>query len=225
MSLFTLITRLADGFPLVASTDAAPAAGLETAKSQAKALAKRLSPASPRRQVVDAGAFFICYAAEGELALFVVTDRAHPKRLAFGYLSDVAGAFQDELARQHGDEPGGWRAALQRVERPYSYLAFDRAMQRCAREYADTQSRANQARLAGDLGDINNIMRQNISELLDRGDKLGALASASAKLKEDSKKFRWGAKRLNVMDWLAKAAPAAGVAALVGALVWWRFFW
>jgi vesicle transport protein SEC22 len=221
MSFFTLVCRVTDGFPLVASTDTAPAAGLETVKGQCRQIAKRLDGGSGK-QIVDSGAFFISYAVEDATVVLVVTERSYPKRLTFQYIAEVHAAFVEELSKTHGSD---WRAALARVERPYSYLSFDRTMQRLHREYADTQSKANQARLADEIGDVHNIMRKNISELLDRGEKLGALSATSAKLREESKRFKWGAKKLNYWDAISKAAPIVATGVFLLAFLYWRFFW
>lgn len=48
----------------------------------------------------------------------------------------------------------------------------DRQLQRLKREFNDPSSRANSSRLASDLNDISSIMRRNVTEVLDRGEKL-----------------------------------------------------
>jgi hypothetical protein len=64
----------------------------------------------------------------------------------------------------------------------------DRTLQRLKREYADPSSRSNSSRLQAELADIQTIMRKNIAEVLDRGEKLesacGAAAVGRARLKE-----------------------------------------
>jgi hypothetical protein len=47
----------------------------------------------------------------------------------------------------------------------------------------------------------------------------------SSKLVSDSKQFKWGAKRLNVMDRWRKLLPYAIILLLVVFLLWWRFGW
>lgn len=48
------------------------------------------------------------------------------------------------------------------------------------RDYLDPGSRANSSRLSEELGEIQNIMRKNIQEVLDRGEKLESECAASA---------------------------------------------
>lgn len=51
-------------------------------------------------------------------------------------------------------------------------LVLAQVIQRKRKEYLDPQSRNNMARLNDDLADIHNIMKQNIEEVLNRGEKL-----------------------------------------------------
>lgn len=222
MALFTLITRLQDGFPLVASTDATSVPGLETVKQQVRTIAHRLDMRSPSKQIIDSGSVFVNYAIfDQQVVIFAVTDKSYPKNLAFRYIQDVYQAFADDLRHQYGN----LQNAVATAARPYQYLAFDRTMQRIGKEYSDVQSKVNQARLHEELADVHNIMRKNISELLDRGEKLGELSQVSSRLRDESKRFKWGAKKLNIMDFWAKAAPVAGILLFLGAVVYWRFFW
>ena len=46
----------------------------------------------------------------------------------------------------------------------------------------------------------------------------------SSKLVEDSKQFKWGAKKLNRMDAWRRWAPVALVAVIVLGAGYWRFF-
>lgn len=221
MALFTHINRLQDGFPLVASTDTVSVPGLEAVKTQVRQIARRLDVSSPARQIIDSGSLFLNYAVYEQLIIvFVVTEKTYPKNLTFRYIDEVFRAFIDDLRNQYGD----YRQAVATAERPYQYLSFDRTMQKLNKEYADTQSKQNQARLHEELSDVHNIMRKNISELLDRGEKLGELSTVSSRLRDESKRFKWGAKKLNVMDMWAKAAPVVGVGLVVLAVVYWRFF-
>lgn len=45
-------------------------------------------------------------------------------------------------------------------------------IQRKRREFIDPQSRSNMARLNDDLADIHSIMKKNIEEVLNRGERL-----------------------------------------------------
>jgi len=46
----------------------------------------------------------------------------------------------------------------------------------------------------------------------------------SSKLVEESKQFKWSAKRLNVMDWWKKWLPFMLVGIIVLLVLLWRFY-
>ena len=50
-------------------------------------------------------------------------------------------------------------------------------------------------------------MRKNISEILDRGEKLDQVSNISNELKQKSKDFKWGAKKLTWQARLQQYGP------------------
>lgn len=203
--------------PLMASTDAT----LDMYKAQAKAIVKKLHSRSPSRMSVEAGQVTYNYAIEDGVVFLVMADASYPKRLSFAFLADVHRHLVDELSREHGD---GWRAQIDTTARPYAFLRFDRTVQRLKREYLDPSSKQNTSRVAEGLADIQNIMRQNLEEVLNRGEKLENVSKISSRLVEDSKKFKWNAKRLNLLDAWKKYGPVSLVVLFVIAVLYWRFF-
>jgi vesicle transport protein SEC22 len=169
MALFTLVTRQTDGLPLLESAEAVPVANADTCKAQAKAILKRLDARSPSKLSVESGAHVFHYALEDGCAFLVMTDAAFPKRLAFGFLSDLHAEFVAHLRGAHGE---AWRARVDTAGTAYAFMGASKALARLKREYADPDSRGNAARLAGELQDVQSIMRQNINEVLDRGERL-----------------------------------------------------
>ena len=117
-------------------------------------------------------------------------------------------------------------------------------MLRLKKEYADPNTRTNKSKLDDELADIRTIMKKNISEVLDRGEKLECMyrndidtylameyfhifadvSKRSSEMLEDSKKFKWGAKKLNLLDAWKKYSPFALAILLVLAVLYWRFF-
>jgi vesicle transport protein SEC22 len=76
-----------------------------------------------------------------------------------------------------------------------------------------------------DLASIQDIMRKTIDDVLDRGNKLDEVSEMSKNLASESKKYKWGAKKLSMMALWKQWAPliAIGVLALLILVV--RFFW
>lgn len=103
------------------------------------------------------------------MVFLALADRGYPKRLVFAYLADVHRAFAEELAREFGPT---WRQQLGVQSRPYAFLKFDKSLHRLRVEYADPSSKANTSKLMSELNDVQSIARRNITELLDRGERL-----------------------------------------------------
>lgn len=102
---------------------------------------------------------------------------------------------------------------------------MDLIIQRKQREFIDPKSALNTNKLNQDLSDIHSIMRQNINQVLDRGEKLDHVGKISSHLMDESKKFKWGAKKLNFWARMYSYAPAIVVGILVVLAVYLKFFY
>ncbi len=100
MVLYTLIVRLSDGMPLMASTDATP----EIYKNQAKAITKKLHLKSPSRMSVESGPVSFNYIIEEGIVFLTMSDASYPRKLAFAFLADVYKHFVEELQHEFGDK-------------------------------------------------------------------------------------------------------------------------
>jgi vesicle transport protein SEC22 len=169
MALWSIVSRVSDGLPLCESTDPIPVTGAETQKTQAKLILKRLDSRSPARLSVESGTFLYSYAVDDGIVVLVITDARYPKRLIFGFLRDAHAEFSSYVREAHGES---WRSVISATGQAYAFLGFAKILSRLRRDYADTDSKANANRLAGELFDVQSIMRQNIAEVLDRGERL-----------------------------------------------------
>jgi hypothetical protein len=50
------------------------------------------------------------------------------------------------------------------------------------------------------------------------------VSKISSRLVSESKRFKWGAKRLNTLDAWKRWAPLLVGSIIVAAVIWWRFF-
>jgi len=67
-------------------------------------------------------------------------------------------------------------------------------------------------------------MTKNIEDLLYRGDSLEKMGEASSRLREDSKKYRRAAVRINWELMLKQYGPFAVFGLVVIVFIWLRFF-
>lgn len=89
-----------------------------------------------------------------------------------------------------------WRETVDQAARPFQFIHYDPIIQRKQREFKDQSEHKNNSRLNEDLSEIQSIMKKNIDEILNRGEKLDHVSNISQELKMKSKDFKWGAKKL-----------------------------
>ena len=114
---------------------------------------------------------------------------------------DFAHLYLSRLNFSPYHNPIQWRIQVDQASRPFQFIHYDPIIQRKQREYRD-QSTAGQnsghskSQLNDDLNEIQSIMRKNIDEILNRGEKLDQVSNISQELRSKSKDFKWGAKKL-----------------------------
>lgn len=87
-----------------------------------------------------------------------------------------------------------WRRVVDQAARPFAFIHYDPVIQRKQRDFREpTQQKS---RLAEDLTEIQSIMRQNIDQILNRGEKLDNVSNISNELRSKSKDFKWGAQKV-----------------------------
>ncbi|KAJ0404352.1 hypothetical protein P43SY_001472 [Pythium insidiosum] len=223
MPIITFVARVSDGMLLVASMESAGDAmgNLDTYKQQGKQIMKRLDQRSPTKCSIESGPFTFHYLIQEGVCYLTLSERSFPKRLAFLYLDEVHAGFVEELERDHGTS---WRDVVTTVARPYAFIKFDKFIQKKRKEYTDPNSSQNMHRLNDDLADIHNIMRRNIQEVLNRGEKVEHVSRISSNLADRSKDLKWGAKKLRMQAIYRQYGPIVAVALFVLLVIYIKFF-
>ncbi len=134
----------------------------------------------------------------------------------------MADSFIEHLVQQHGGD--GWRRTVETAARPYAFIQFDPILQRKQREFVDPSSRVNSDKLSKDLSDIHSIMRQNIEQVLNRGEKLEHVSEISNNLVSESKKFKWGAKKLTLQAKINQYGPIVAMGLFIMVVIYIKFF-
>jgi vesicle transport protein SEC22 len=189
--LLTFVARLSDGLPLVASF-ANTTENLDLQKKQAKEILRNLNSngrSVAKMSIETTGNTIFHYLIHNNACYLTLTESSYPKRLAFLYLEEIADCFIEFLHRTKGDQ---YHQVIETTARPYAFIQADPIIQRKQREFVDPKSTANSNKLNQDLSDIHSIMRQNINQVLDRGEKLEQVSQISSNLMDESKKFKWG---------------------------------
>ena len=103
-------------------------------------------------------------------------------------------------------------------------MEFDTFIQRTKKTYQDSRASANLDKLNDELRDVTKVMTKNIEDLLYRGDSLERMGDMSARLRDDARKYKRAAVRINWELMLKQYGPFVGVGFVMLFLIWWRFF-
>ncbi|KAI6377565.1 hypothetical protein MCOR25_002547 [Pyricularia grisea] len=212
----TQIARL-DGLMLCASVDEdASDSALAEVKSQVKLVLRRLNRNSETQASIESGsAYTLHYLIAGDVVYVCISDRSYPRKLAFTYLSDLATEFANTYSQAQVTSP---------TLRPYAFVEFDTFIGRTRATYTDARATQNLDKLNDELRDVTKVMTKNIEDLLYRGDSLERMGELSSRLRDDSKKYRRAAVRINWELMLKQYGPFAGLGAFILFFLWWRFF-
>ncbi|KAJ5936082.1 hypothetical protein N7454_005380 [Penicillium verhagenii] len=108
--------------------------------------------------------------------------------------------------------------------RPYAFVEFDTFIQRTKKTYQDSRASGNLDKLNDELRDVTQVMTKNIEDLLYRGDSLERMGELSGRLREDSKKYRKAAVRINWELLVKQYGPFVGLGLFIFIFLFWRFF-
>lgn len=188
---------------------------LSEVKSQIKLILRRLSRTSEPQASIESGAYTLHYLISADIVYVAITDRTYPRKLAFTYLSDLATEFSTTYPAQQLMSP---------VLRPYAFMEFDTFISRTKATYSDARATQNLDKLNDELRDVTKVMTKNIEDLLYRGDSLERMGELSSRLRDDSKKYRKAAVKINWDLMLKQYGPFAALGFIIIVFMWWRFF-
>eukprot|EP00542_Grammatophora_oceanica_P016359 CAMPEP_0194050840 /NCGR_PEP_ID=MMETSP0009_2-20130614/37351_1 /TAXON_ID=210454 /ORGANISM="Grammatophora oceanica, Strain CCMP 410" /LENGTH=206 /DNA_ID=CAMNT_0038697671 /DNA_START=136 /DNA_END=756 /DNA_ORIENTATION=+ len=197
-----------------------------TAKQQqeAKDILRSVTSQSPTKLSVVSGNNVFYYMTRDQLCFLTMTESSYPKRTAFLYLDEIADLILGELVKEFGNT---WRSQVDQAARPFRFIHYDPLIQRKQRDYRDVRAAANNnnSKLNDDLSEIQSIMKKNIDEILNRGEKLDHVSSVSQELQQKSKDFKWGAKKLTWQARLQQYGPVVAGSSFVALVLYFKFFW
>ncbi|TVY78307.1 Protein transport protein sec22, partial [Lachnellula suecica] len=211
----TQIARL-DGLMLCASVDEEQTeSSLAEIKSQVKMIIRKLTRNSEAQASIESGSYTIHYLISADIVYICISERSYPRKLAFTYLSDLSTEFSTTYPSSQ---------VLSPTLRPYAFMEFDTFITRTKSTYSDTRATQNLDKLNDELRDVTKVMTKNIEDLLYRGDSLERMGEVSSRLREDSKKYRQAAVRINWELLLKQYGPLGGLGLFIIVFIWWRFF-
>ena len=116
-----------------------------------------------------------------------------------------------------------WRDEVNNTSRPFRFIHYDPIIQRKQKEFQD--ERQQRSKLNDDLSEIQNIMKKNINDILDRGEKLDNVQNISQDLLKQSSGFKWGARKLTFQARMQQYLPMIVVSLMLVGVIYVKFFW
>ncbi|KAK2608414.1 SNAP receptor [Conoideocrella luteorostrata] len=212
----TQISRL-DGLMLCASVDDSQStdASLTEIKQQSRQVLRKLTRTSEPQASIQSGSYTLHYLIDSEVIFLTICDASYPRKLAFTYLADLAREFLTTHPYNNVHSPS---------LRPYAFMDFDNFIAKTRTTYADARASQNLDKLNDELRDVTQVMTKNIEDLLYRGDSLEKMGEISSRLRDDSKKYRRAAVRINWELLLKQYGPFGALGFFMLLFVYMRFF-
>lgn len=178
---------------------------------------RKLSRTSESQASIDCagGAYTLHYLIDSDVVFLCICDGSYPRKLAFTYLADLAREFTTTHPAAQVHNPG---------LRPYAFMDFDNFISKTKSTYADARATQNLDKLNDELRDVTQVMTKNIEDLLYRGDNLERMGEISSRLRDDSKKYRRAAVRINWELLVKQYGPFAALGFIILMFIYWRFF-
>ncbi|KAF1966446.1 protein transporter SEC22 [Bimuria novae-zelandiae CBS 107.79] len=213
----TVVSRLEGSLVLCASTELRELdPELNEVINKAKLVQRRLNRNSEPQGTIESGKYTYHYSINDryDLAFLCICNRSYPRKLAFTYLSDLQTEFENNYKPESYSSP---------TLRPYALNGFDKYIQQTKETYQDTRATQNLDKLNSELKDVTKVMTKNIEDLLYRGDSLERMGDMSSRLREDSRKYRKAAVRINWELLLKQYGPFGALGFIIIFFIWWRF--
>jgi vesicle transport protein SEC22 len=112
---------------------------------------------------------------------------------------------------------------VDQTARPFRFIHYDPIIQRKQKEFQD--ERQQRSKLNDDLSEIQSIMKKNITDILDRGEKLDNVQNISQELMSKSNNFKWGTRKLTWQARMQQYMPVIVISLIVCFIIYVKFFW
>jgi vesicle transport protein SEC22 len=223
MAHVTYLARSTDGLILIETWDDKNKVSPQL-KNQAKQMLKKLHTMPPRLSVEGVGEFIFHYITHDGVCYLALFDKGYPKNLAFAFLEDVHKLFLEDLKREFGTGSVDYRSHIETIEKPYYFIKFDRQITKKKAEYKDPSSSKALTRLNENLTEVSSIMRQNIDDILHRGDSLDSMSDKARDLRDTSKQFKDTTRMLSFNVLLQKYGVWAVIGLVIILVLWFKVF-
>ncbi|KAF8817869.1 synaptobrevin family protein, partial [Cardiosporidium cionae] len=224
MCELAFLCRTSDALLLAETWDNLTAnAELKKRKAQAKEILKKVNRLRSPGCIEDLTHSFYYLSVDG-ICYMTVCANSYPKKLAFAFLEDIQRSFVEELKREYGTHSMDYRSLIETIEKPYYFIKFDRIIQKKKQDYRNPNSSKALQKLNEGLTEVSNIMRRNITDILERGERLDEIGRKAMNLKDASTKFKGISKTLMLQAWMQQYVPVLVITIVVLIIIAWKVF-
>ncbi|KAJ0043865.1 hypothetical protein Pint_17433 [Pistacia integerrima] len=128
-------------------------------KQQAEFILKEISRGAlaPSKMTIRVDHNSFHYLMENGICFITLSDSSYPRKLAFHYLQDLQKEFQKFD-----------RDLVDKITRPYSFVKFDSIIGNIRKQYIDTRTQANLAKMIVNRGQDLSIIIEHMSQIVER---------------------------------------------------------
>ena len=184
-----------------------------TLSKTAKVL-QQLTAQSPSRCILEVnGSHLFYYIIDDYVLYLALVERSFPGDVVYRYLDAVVEAFQQEYAGR-----------IAQMDRPFGAMDFERRLQRIRRSYDDPRNTPSTSlhSVNRNLAQVQQVMRQNVQDLMQRGERLDAIAQKTNQLRDFSKDIKHKSSWMLVRAKYQAYLPYVAVLIVVLIVLYWR---
>eukprot|EP01064_Diplonema_japonicum_P009329 TRINITY_DN16801_c0_g1_i3.p1 TRINITY_DN16801_c0_g1~~TRINITY_DN16801_c0_g1_i3.p1 ORF type:complete len:227 (+),score=15.65 TRINITY_DN16801_c0_g1_i3:43-723(+) len=211
----TSIYRLGDGLLLCASNNGKrdqDAARAHEQKVFEHVRRQYMGGALGRHTELEGGEASFYILNDGNVGYITCCGRGAVKEAVHGFLEDIRREFHDMFSMHE----------ITAARRQYELINFDKLIQKVVRRFDATGGNPQVVALKKELAEVTNIMKQNLEDVIGRGEKLDDLHSQSDKLRRESHRYYTKTQKLSRMQLFRKYAPKVSVGLALFAFIWWK---
>uniref|UniRef100_A0A7S4U7P2 V-SNARE coiled-coil homology domain-containing protein n=1 Tax=Paramoeba aestuarina TaxID=180227 RepID=A0A7S4U7P2_9EUKA len=212
MAMLTLIARASDGLLLCGNIH--DHEEMDALNRKAKMLLKKIAPSSPKELCIECSPYYFMYLLDDTVCFLSLFKEDCPKHLAHSFLSDIRKEFVALYQRE-----------VMSASRPYQMIKFDPFIERTKKIYENPATTSLSKKVSGDLADIHRTMTQNLSDILERGEKLNSVSMKSEALTQQSKKYEQSARNMRMTAIWKKRIMYLSVIFVILLFLFLRFYW
>jgi vesicle transport protein SEC22 len=151
---------------------------------------------------------------EDGVCYITLCEKKFSTQLSYSFLNEL----KKEFNQLHGKD-------VQKADKPYAFLSFDKFIQQTIKLYSDSRN-SNLQKITEDLKDVQDIMKKNIQEIFDRGNKLNDLHEKGSSILDGSKSLKNASMNANRWHYWRTYGPIFIVLMVVILVIFFRYyFW